>query len=267
MSAVEGLTVGMDEAGYGPKLGPLVVAAAWARGPLPAAVRIADSKKIFSQARGAGTLEPAVLGFLPAASFEELLGRLGARLPAAPWYRRPLPLGPQPPLEGLEGAAAVILDPAEYNAALDGRSKADVLFDAAEDLFLRVLATGARPVRFVVGKHGGRRYYLSRLRRAVAPGAAALEETAGRSAYQAPGLTVEFLESAEDRHELVALASMIAKYVRECAMKLFNDWWAARCPGLRRTAGYGADGARFFRQIEPLLPSLGIPPDAVLRRR
>jgi hypothetical protein len=257
----------MDEAGYGPKLGPLVVAAAWARRPLPSCVRIADSKKIFSQARGAGTLEPAVLGFLPARTFEELLGRLGARRPSAPWYRRPLSLAPRPPLDGLEGAAAVILDPAEYNAALDGRSKADLLFDAAEELFLRVLSTETRPVRFLVGKHGGRRYYLSRLRRGIAPDAVVLEETSGRSAYAAPGVTVEFLESAEDRHELVALASMIAKYVRECAMKLFNDWWAERCPGLRPTAGYGTDGTRFFRRIEPLLPSLGLSADAVLRRR
>ncbi|MFN3486183.1 MAG: hypothetical protein ACK44W_11970 [Planctomycetota bacterium] len=261
------LTVGMDEAGYGPKLGPLVVAAAWARGPLPDSVRIADSKKIFSPARGAGALEPAVLGFLPARSFEELLERLGARRPAAPWYRLPLPLGPRPALAGLEGAAAVILEAAEYNAALDGRSKADVLFDAAEELFLRALATGARPIRFLVGKHGGRRYYLSRLRRAVAPEAVAREETPGRSVYEAPGVTIEFLKDAEDCHELVALASMIAKYVRECAMKLFNDWWSAQCPGLRRTAGYGTDGTRFFRQIEPLLPGLGLPADGVLRRR
>ena len=52
------LTVGIDEVGYGPSLGPLVVAAAAAPGPLPPGVRIGDSKKVFSQARGVGSLEP-----------------------------------------------------------------------------------------------------------------------------------------------------------------------------------------------------------------
>ena len=46
------LTVGIDEVGYGPSLGPLVVAAACAAGPLPVGVHIADSKKVFSQAKG-----------------------------------------------------------------------------------------------------------------------------------------------------------------------------------------------------------------------
>ena len=67
------LTVGIDEVGYGPKLGPLVVAAVCARRPLKTGLRIADSKKVFSQARGVGTLEPAVLGFVPAATFAELV--------------------------------------------------------------------------------------------------------------------------------------------------------------------------------------------------
>ena len=38
------LTVGIDEVGYGPKLGPLVVVGAAARRALRARVRIADSK-------------------------------------------------------------------------------------------------------------------------------------------------------------------------------------------------------------------------------
>ncbi|HZE97125.1 MAG TPA: ribonuclease HII, partial [Planctomycetota bacterium] len=47
----------MDEVGYGPQLGPLVVCAVAAEGPLPKGVTIADSKKVFSQAKGVGTLE------------------------------------------------------------------------------------------------------------------------------------------------------------------------------------------------------------------
>ena len=72
---------------------------------------------------------------------------------------------------------------------------------------------------------------------------------------------------AEDRHELVALASMIGKYVRECAMKLFNDWWARHLDGLQRTAGYGTDARRFYREIDPVRESLRLPRESVLRLR
>jgi hypothetical protein len=94
-----------------------------------------------------------------------------------------------------------------------------------------------------------------------------VEESRGRSAYRLPDGTIEFLMDAEDRHELVALASMIGKYVRERAMGLFNDWWAGHLTGLRRTAGYGRDGRRFFREIDPVREFLRVPRECVLRLR
>jgi len=101
----------------------------------------------------------------------------------------------------------------------------------------------------------------------VSPAVRVVEETRGRSAYEVPGATIEFLQDAEDRHELVALASMIGKYVREGAMRLFNDYWARAREGLRRTAGYGLDARRFYREIEPEIRRLNIPVEAVLRLR
>jgi len=47
----------------------------------------------------------------------------------------------------------------------------------------------------------------------------------------------------------VALASMLAKYIRETCMEMFNIWWAARVPGIRRTAGYPLDARRFREEI------------------
>ncbi len=261
------LTVGIDEVGYGPKLGPLVVAAACARRPLKTDLRIADSKKVFSQAKGVGTLEPAVLGFVPAATFAELLDRLGTPLPEAPWYREPLPLPVVPRVKGLEGALARLVEPSEFNASTRERNKSDLLFDIAAGLINRVRAAQAGPIRFLVGKQGGRRYYLRGIQQLISPTVTVVEETPGRSAYRIPGATIEFLQDAEDRHELVALASMVGKYVRECAMRLFNDYWAAERAGLRRTAGYGTDASRFYREIEPAIRRLRIPPEAVLRLR
>lgn len=261
------LTIGIDEVGYGPSLGPLVVAAASSRGPLPAGVRIADSKKVFSQTKGVETLEPAVLGFLRASTFTELLERLSCALPASPWYASPLALPLTAPLPELAGTWARMVEPAEFNASTRVRNKSEFLFEIAADLINRIRAAHPGPLRFVVGKHGGRSFYLRGIQERISPTVMVLEESRSRSAYEIPGATIEFLMDAEDRHELVALASMIGKYVRECAMKLFNDWWATHCRGLRRTAGYGADGRRFFREIEASLTRLNLPREAVLRLR
>ena len=261
------LTVGIDEVGYGPSLGPLVVAAAGAAGPLPVGVRIGDSKKVFSQSKGVETLEPAVLGFLRAATFSELCGKLSAGVPDSPWYETPLGLPLCAPLPALAGSWARIVEPAEFNRATQERNKSDFLFEVAAGLINRIRGAHPGPLRFLVGKHGGRSFYLRGIQEQISPTVMVIEESRRRSAYQIPGATIEFLMDAEECHELVALASMIGKYVRECAMKLFNDWWARHHDGLRRTAGYGPDARRFFREIEPILTRLNIEPDMVVRRR
>ena len=66
-------------------------------------------------------------------------------------------------------------------------------------------------------------------------------------------VTFDFLQDGEDRDFLLALASMLGKYLREGAMRLFNEFWRRHVRDLRPTAGYGTDGARFFREIEPTL--------------
>ncbi len=109
------VVAGIDEAGYGPRLGPLVVAAVafevpddavdeclWerlrhvvGRSPRDAhRVAVNDSKKLFSQAVGPRHLERAALAFAIAAgqrpsTFRELLdglAALGEGLDGYPWY-------------------------------------------------------------------------------------------------------------------------------------------------------------------------------------
>lgn len=261
------ITVGIDEVGYGPSLGPLVVAAVAADAPLRAPLLIGDSKRVFTQARGVGCLEPAVLGFVPASSYRELLYRLGTTCPAAPWYAGDVELPPQPFLAGVRGAWAKVVDPEEFNARTRTRNKSDYLFEIAAELINTIRATLPAPLRILVGKQGGRQFYRAGLRARVSKILRVRAETRSRSAYEIPGAWIDFLQDAEDRHELVALASMLGKYLRERAMGLFNAWWAERVDGLKPTAGYGADGRRFWKDIRTAADRLGVDCDAVVRLR
>lgn len=71
-------------------------------------------------------------------------------------------------------------------------------------------------------------------------------------------LTVRFLVEADSLHLPTALASMIAKYTRELLMARFNRWFTRKAPNVAPTAGYASDAKRFWGEIEPLLPQLGI---------
>jgi hypothetical protein len=117
-------------------------------------------------------------------------------------------------------------------------------------------------------RHGGRRRYAALV---AHPFGATLvqpvEETAERSAYELPAAAcrVEFCVGGESRLP-VALASMTAKYVREVAMRGFNDHWSARCPGLAPTAGYPVDAARWRREAPAAVDRAGVGWDAIWRR-
>ena len=65
----------------------------------------------------------------------------------------------------------------------------------------------------------------------------------------------------------VALASMLAKYIREAVMQRFNAYWCARMPELRPTAGYYGDARRFLADIQPLIASAEVAPEQFVRSR
>ena len=80
-------------------------------------------------------------------------------------------------------------------------------------------------------------------------------------------ITVSFKPRADGENVCVALASMLAKYVREVCMKQFNEFWAKHVPGIKPTAGYPLDAKRFYAEIRPAMERLGIEPDAVWRKK
>jgi hypothetical protein len=317
--------VGIDEAGYGPNLGPFVMTAVACRVPEPLAgkdlwqvlqtavrrspdpddgrILVEDSKLIYSTATGLGHLEKSVASTLsPCRAGEELslaqyvqwaCPAWHGDLRAEPWYTGTtrLPLLAQPteflPTAGrfeqacqqqqvVWGMArSVVTCPARFNGILDRwDSKGAVLAEGLAELVgaSHGLEDEADPLWFFIDKHGGRNTYAAMLQNALPDGmVVAEEEGRERSVYRVLGLSREvrltFQPRADAEYFCVALASMFSKYLREVLMHEFNGFWRARVPGLKPTAGYPGDAARFFEQIRPTACQLGIPENSLWRRK
>jgi hypothetical protein len=121
--------------------------------------------------------------------------------------------------------------------------------------------------RVICDRQGGRTRYADFLA-AVFPGALieVIEETPARCRYTVTGranlervddrpraLTIWFMPEAESQHLPVALASMMAKLVRELMMARFNRYWCGFIPELKPTAGYNQDARRWLRDAAGVL--------------
>jgi ribonuclease HII len=276
--------VGIDEAGYGPNLGPLVQCAVSLRLPdddlagwetLKPWVRrahekddgrllIDDSKKVYAGAKGFERLERGVregLGVREYVPGEELSG----------WLK---PINP-PVGDSKSLAEARIVEPEEFNAILATTdSKATVLSRNLIDLLIAIESRlpESQDLHVVCDKQGGRNFYSPLLREAFPDGEIDAErESADESRYRIVGLsrevTVVFRPKADGDSVCVALASMVCKYLREVCMRQFNAFWAKHVPGIQPTAGYPVDAKRFYAEIQPAMAKLGIPQDAVWRKK
>jgi ribonuclease HII len=299
--------VGIDEAGYGPNLGPLVQAAVALHLPdddlggwktLKATVRrahedddgrllIDDSKKVYAGGDGLHLLERGVFAadgrrrvglgkFLTPLCIAECLDDLARE----PWYEsnHRLPWtdhetswpGPTP----VRMSVRLTPTPAFNRTVDDSGSKAAAVMQGVID-FLRTVPGGmpdGEPILFACDKLGGRNFYGALLSAAFPDGwPVAEKETAAESRYRILNLdrevTVTFRPRADGESVCVALASMLAKYLREVCMKQFNAFWAKHVPGIQPTAGYPGDARRFYDEIRPAMDALGLEPDAVWRKR
>ncbi len=320
---------GIDEAGYGPLLGPLCVAASvfviersdasrgapdlWtaldgavcrAGNDRRGRVAVDDSKRLkgANDAKGHPLrhLERGVLAFLAAggevlpADDGALVHQLGASPPCrdeAPWYDgvNQLPMS----LEAgqIEIAAATlrraferagvrctgllceIVDAGEFNRRFGlSRNKATVSFDSVVQLVESIWRRWPEEhPRVVIDRQGGRSRYREALSLCFPEAEiTVLGETERVSRYRldrrGSRLTVSFEAESESAHLPTALASMTAKLVRELLMARFNRWFAAQCPGVRRTAGYVQDGRRWLAEVAPALDALRIDREHLVRR-
>jgi hypothetical protein len=130
---------------------------------------------------------------------------------------------------------------------------------------------GPGPISVCCDKHGGRDRYQELLTAHFPP---ALVEIYGESRdhslyrFGPPQRRIEFRFQARGESFLpTALASMASKYLRELAMRAWNEFWCSRVAGLRPTAGYPEDAKRFKAQIAAVQAELGIDDHRVWRVR
>jgi len=160
----------------------------------------------------------------------------------------------------LAGVTAVVQQPWEFNQSLAATgNKAATTSDGHRHALAAALElVGDDPTAVFSDKHGGRNFYagfLSELR----PGAwvQTRAEGAASSRYRVDQIDFTFEPRAE-RYAPVALASMIAKLLRELHMHVFNQFWQSHVPGLKPTAGYPQDAKRYASEIEAARAKLGI---------
>lgn len=313
--------IGVDEAGYGPNLGPLVIAAtAWQADDDIAedaffdllecilqddpqrnyrGMKLGDSKQVYQAGKGLAELERSVLVLLAGlglqpATFAHLLNDLGVELGQTPteepWYFEQeidLPVACDA-LElahtrecclsediwkrvGLTGLRVRFVTPAQFNRQLAGEvNKAVILSTQSLGLVDQLLShqclSTGQPVKILMDRHGGRKTYADLLTHQFGEFTFVLEESPRLSRYRLDQTEFEFHVQGE-RFLPVALASMIAKYVRELAMLSFNRYWQSRLAGLKSTAGYPGDARRYFEQIEPLLSQQQVQRELIWRAR
>ena len=315
--------IGIDEAGYGPNLGPLVQTSVAVQVPegisclwesLKAVIRkskekedgrilIDDSKKVNEGIHGLAKLERGVLAlFLPdtantSVTWEFFLSHVGishslADLQEELWYAANLSLPAILPRKPLQDPAQklhslceslqvrweiprVMVTPARrYNQLLDQWDlKSNVLIQGVLQLLKEArLLPGTETIHISIDKLGGRNNYGPMLQDAFPDGwVRTLRESAQDCSYSVLGIEREvhltFQPKADGTFLPVALASMVSKYVREIGMRQFNDFWIAKSPGLKETAGYPVDALRFLSEIEGILAEMKLPREHLWRRK
>jgi len=247
-------------------------------------IRVADSKKVHQGAQRLEPLERTALSFLAAftgtvpATLGELFCAIGidtAHLTRCPWYGRldqPLPCAADRSVTELFAhrlrreldrnglrllrLALRVVDVEEFNASIEATdNKSETHFAAYADVLGALFdAIDGDSAHVVADRCGGRWHYgpcLSRRWPRARVDVLAEQEACSDYVVAMDGRTfrLTFAERAENRAFPTALASCLAKYVREVMLRALNAWFLARRPDLRPTAGYYSDGHRFLAEV------------------
>jgi ribonuclease HII len=172
----------------------------------------------------------------------------------------------------LVGLLSRAVFPDHFNRLVAASNKADALSRITLALVAEALSlVSADCVQVFCDKHGGRDYYHSLLQMQFEDAWIEVRhESEAVSMYrfgpEQRRVEISFHVGGE-RFLPVALASMTSKYLREAAMRPFNEFWCARVPGLKPTAGYPVDSWRFKKQIATVQRELAIDDQILWRSR
>lgn len=148
-----------------------------------------------------------------------------------------------------------------------GRFHSDL--HAMEELILAARGRADEDPWFVCGKVGGLQSYVPAFSKLGDRLHVVLEERREESVYRFPGLgTVSFVRDADGDDPLVALASLIGKYLRELTMRRIIRHYRARDPELAQASGYNDPvTARFVKATLRLRKELSVPDDCFRREQ
>lgn len=321
------ILIGVDEAGYGPNLGPLVIgASAWSlaeddlEDPLYQSlghffsarhsetsddqICIADSKTLYSGGGSLARLEHAVLPLVSVAHQHEHVSTHWSQLlhhvapdtlnsmAAIPWFQGKnvaLPINAK--LEQLEQSLSRLKDPltsgsvklvdlqaqlvtaADFNEGIERwQNKAELLSRTTLELASRIMNRFPNETLLIhCDKHGGRSRYAGLLQDVFPEYLVEVRQETAQASHYCWGPAqrrthIQFTQGGESCLA-TALGSMLAKYLRETSMLLFNQFWSERVDNLKPTAGYPQDARRFRQQIEAARDDLGIDISSIWRHR
>jgi len=265
---------GVDENGLGPQLGPLLVTGVLAeRQAGSARVHLDDFRYIHDSKRLLGHHNVSIgeawaRVLVPEATDPwDLLARVSIDTLAA--LRTPCPAGVERQCwsqhrEGFQAPVKLLAEVAEEYAQLkaggihiravrsvvvcakrlhEAQAQGHSLFatdlHCMERVCLALRAHAPTNVTFVCGKVGGMHSYAPRFRHLSPLGLRTQREGAADSTYHLPALgSLSFVRDADSSDLLVALASLVGKYLREWCMETIAWFYRERDPALPDPSGY-----------------------------
>ncbi len=171
----------------------------------------------------------------------------------------------------LLGCRAAIITESQFNSSVEkSGSKGQLLSSATLQLVRSFCDDQESAVTVFCDRQGGRKNYLPILLEAL-PDQWFVEtaHTTTRCSYRNTALPLrEFhFTVGGDSFAPTALASMVAKYLRERLMHSFNQFWKQHVPDIKPTAGYPLDAKRFRTAIEAKAQQLEMPESMWWRSR
>ncbi|HMO94408.1 MAG TPA: hypothetical protein PKD64_19660 [Pirellulaceae bacterium] len=169
----------------------------------------------------------------------------------------------------LTGISIQCVFPKLFNRILgDVGNKANLLSTMTLGLVHHMLPAEGK-TKICCDRHGGRLRYAGVIQHCLTDSyVKVVGESPTRSVYRWQSTTqeceLEFLVKGESQVP-VALAAMVAKYVRELCMVAWNRFWISHLPGLKPTAGYPVDARRFRTDIAEKQRELGIEENEIWR--